>query len=511
MQEGVRLPDEVVVEVGAPGVARRRRRRAPGRSRTTADRRPGRCAEGGLEPARRGQLAVGPASRGAQGGVAILALTSSLFPRRQVVAGDIDPGARGRPQPRGAGRSLRALAASPALIVLLLAGSRTATDYRIRPLPRLGLRDRPVVLCLVGADAGRSTVRPASTRTPGFADYPPGLPLPPVAHRPARRRRPPTPAAVAIGPRQAAADRSSTSRSATSSTASCWAGPGPGRRAERLALAAAALYVFNPVTFYDSALWGQTDAAGALVAAPRRRGAHPRQQRGRGAWRAVAALVKPQFGVVLVPLVGRRAPEAPSVAAGLGTAPPPWAPRAARGLARRPPGRRCGCVTSIVVGLVVFLAIALPFGIGPVELPGRMAEHGRRLRVPDASTPSTPGRSSGRAATPSLAVGRDAGRRHACRSSGPVPGVAHRRRAAGRPASCGARCAPRSATTAGRSSSAAAFLAIAFFVLPTRVHERYLFPAVRPPAAPRGRRSGRWLVALVLAEPGLPSSTSTPS
>ena len=39
----------------------------------------------------------------------------------------------------------------------------------------------------------------------------------------------------------------------------------PGRRAEALALGAAALYVFNPVTWYDSALWGQTDAAGALV------------------------------------------------------------------------------------------------------------------------------------------------------------------------------------------------------------------------------------------------------
>ena len=39
----------------------------------------------------------------------------------------------------------------------------------------------------------------------------------------------------------------------------------PGLRSEALALAAAALYVFNPVSFYDSALWGQTDAAGALV------------------------------------------------------------------------------------------------------------------------------------------------------------------------------------------------------------------------------------------------------
>ena len=32
-----------------------------------------------------------------------------------------------------------------------------------------------------------------------------------------------------------------------------------------LGLIAAALYVFNPVTWYDAAVWGQTDSVGALV------------------------------------------------------------------------------------------------------------------------------------------------------------------------------------------------------------------------------------------------------
>ena len=44
-----------------------------------------------------------------------------------------------------------------------------------------------------------------------------------------------------------------------------WGRPRGRRWAERAALAAAAIYLFNPVTWYDSALWGQTDAAGALV------------------------------------------------------------------------------------------------------------------------------------------------------------------------------------------------------------------------------------------------------
>ena len=69
---------------------------------------------------------------------------------------------------------------------------------------------------------------------------------------------------VRPSPRRSSRSRrcSWTSRSATCCTAWCSAGRGPGRRAEALALGAAALYVFNPVTWYDSALWGQTDSVG---------------------------------------------------------------------------------------------------------------------------------------------------------------------------------------------------------------------------------------------------------
>ncbi len=85
----------------------------------------------------------------------------------------------------------------------------------------------------------------------------------------------------------------------------------PGRRAEALALGAAALYVFNPVTWYDSALWGQTDAAGALVmllgVAALVRG----NSEGAAFLGVLAALVKPQFGVVLMPARGGAAPPAP--------------------------------------------------------------------------------------------------------------------------------------------------------------------------------------------------------
>ena len=36
----------------------------------------------------------------------------------------------------------------------------------------------------------------------------------------------------------------------------------------RLGLLAAALYLFNPVTWYDSAVWGQTDTVGVFVMPP---------------------------------------------------------------------------------------------------------------------------------------------------------------------------------------------------------------------------------------------------
>ncbi|HSH21475.1 MAG TPA: hypothetical protein VK992_02505, partial [Candidatus Caenarcaniphilales bacterium] len=80
-----------------------------------------------------------------------------------------------------------------------------------------------------------------------------------------------------------------------------WAGER--RDAQRVGLVAAGLYLFNPVTWYDSAVWGQTDAIGALVillcVAALVRG----NSEGAAALAVLAALVKPQFGVVIAPIV----------------------------------------------------------------------------------------------------------------------------------------------------------------------------------------------------------------
>ena len=74
--------------------------------------------------------------------------------------------------------------------------------------------------------------------------------------------------------------------------------------AQRLALIAAAIYVFNPVTWYDSAIWGQTDSVGTLLLLLSVWALIRGNSEGASVLAVLAALVKPQFGVVALPLVG---------------------------------------------------------------------------------------------------------------------------------------------------------------------------------------------------------------
>lgn len=75
-------------------------------------------------------------------------------------------------------------------------------------------------------------------------------------------------------------------------------------QSHRLALGAAALYVFNPVTWYDSAIWGQTDALGALIVLVTVVALVRGNSEGSAVLAVLAALIKPQFGIVLLPVVG---------------------------------------------------------------------------------------------------------------------------------------------------------------------------------------------------------------
>lgn len=71
---------------------------------------------------------------------------------------------------------------------------------------------------------------------------------------------------------------------------------------ERLASFVAASYLFNPAVLYDSAIWGQADAAGAflLLLGVISLMKYPPEVSASVA--IIAGLTKPQFGVVLIPL-----------------------------------------------------------------------------------------------------------------------------------------------------------------------------------------------------------------
>ncbi|MFN8619595.1 MAG: hypothetical protein U0869_02455 [Chloroflexota bacterium] len=267
----------------------------------------------------------------------------------------------------------------------------------------------------------------------------------------------------------------------------------PGRRAETLALGAAALYVFNPITWYDSALWGQTDAAGALVlllcVAALIRG----NAEGAAGLAVLAALVKPQFGVVAIPLVAVILLRRHLFAIGSGPRHAPWGPGFLRGWLAREQGP-LRIVTAILVGLVVFFMISLPFGLGPFEYLKLMTGTAANYDYLSVNA-YNPWALIGSGGGPSLAEQFNWSK-DSVPLLGPIPGVA----IGGALLVIGFLWGLWRAGRAGDRWTiilTAAFLCMAFYILPTRVHERYLFPAFvfLPLLAVADRR---WLVSLVV-------------
>ena len=134
----------------------------------------------------------------------------------------------------------------------------------------------------------------------------------------------------------------------------------------RAGLVAAALYLFVPVTWYDSALWGQVDAVGALVMLIAVLLLIDGRSEAALAVAVVATLIKPQDAIVLAvvaPILVRRDLLRP----GSGPVPVPGRRLAAidarlgdmiTGLAHRQGVSRL--VTSALAGLVVGLVILAP-------------------------------------------------------------------------------------------------------------------------------------------------------
>lgn len=220
------------------------------------------------------------------------------------------------------------------------------------------------------------------------------------------------------------------------------------------AIAAAALYLVNPAVILAGPVWGQVDAVGTLAFV----GAVAASAAGRhgtaAALGVVATLVKPQFGfaaLVVVTVAAIRARSARS-----------WRPLAG----------------SVVGGVAAYAVVAAPLGLHP-------ARYVDLLRATASFQPYT-----------SL---------HAFNPWGLVVGF----RVPDEPyvaigavllvVAVAATLARLSrGTDLGTLLAVAAVLTIAFYMLPTRVHERYLFPAMAllVPFAILGRRPLAAYVAL---------------
>ncbi len=271
----------------------------------------------------------------------------------------------------------------------------------------------------------------------------------------------------------------------------------PGRRAEALALGAAALYLFNPVTLYDSALWGQTDSVGALVillgVAALVRG----NSEGAALLGTLAALVKPQFGLVLIPLVAVLLIRRHLLRPGSGPRRSPWGPSWLRGwLAREQGWPRL--ITSAVVALVTFHVVALPFGMGItgyLEMMTSTAGGYPYLSVNAFNAWALIGSDGAQPIALSSMLGGYQWSSDTSPLLGPLPGVV----IGGALLVAGFLYGLGNALWRDERRTiilAAIFLCLCFFVLPTRVHERYLLPvfAIVPLLAVTSRA---WLAALI--------------
>lgn len=142
---------------------------------------------------------------------------------------------------------------------------------------------------------------------------------------------------------------------------------------ERAALLVASCYLFNPAVLYDTAIWGQTDAAGAFVMLMGVVALLRWAPEVTASIAVVAALIKPQFGVVLIPLVGPVLLKRYTVSRDMLHA--PLTP--ASWIARDGPLR---ILTSIALATIVFYVLVTPFSLDLHTYLDRMNDNAEKYK-----------------------------------------------------------------------------------------------------------------------------------
>lgn len=262
---------------------------------------------------------------------------------------------------------------------------------------------------------------------------------------------------------------------------------------ERAGLFAAGIYLLNPVTVYDSVIWGQTDATGACIMLATLMSLMRGPPELTTLIAILGALVKPQFGVILAPLVGTVLLKRHLISRCVGT-------DAAEG--REPWLNAYGpfrLLTSALVGIIVFYVLVTPFNLGIrscIDLMAWTAGNYPFLTV-NAFNPWALLGSGGKPplAFAGIIFGIGNWSRDDIPLVGSIAGV-----------TIGSTLlvlgfligAARLLWRADRWSIVlvGTYLSMCFFMLPTRVHERYLFPAFAfVPLLAVFDRKWRWAIA----------------
>ncbi len=259
----------------------------------------------------------------------------------------------------------------------------------------------------------------------------------------------------------------------------------------RLALIAAFVAVINPISWFDSVVWGQVDSFGVVFLLLGLRDLWRDKPERSAIWTVIAAIIKPQLGI-LVPLVAvvtiRRAL---------------W-PAGGQGENEERTGRPVRILTTALAGFLTAVVVSAPFGLTPVGLVQQILVAGGGYPYLSvnayniwAVVPSDTGISL---ASAGLWVCDAIGSATECGSGvavfGVIPaiaiGIALLLGAIVTTLWLVARRPDRLALIVGL-----AVLALAFFMLPTRVHERYGYPFFAL-AVILAAISWRWRIAYLL-------------
>jgi dolichyl-phosphate-mannose-protein mannosyltransferase len=233
------------------------------------------------------------------------------------------------------------------------------------------------------------------------------------------------------------------------------------RSGEGIALAVAALYLLNPATILAGPVWGQFDSAGTLPYLAALAALAARQFGLAGGLAVLATMIKPQFGLVVLPVL---------IVAGM----------RARSLASWQP------MIGATLGMAgTYLVLAAPLALHPLRYLGLLGDTAVRQPMTSLNAFNPWG----------LLVGFEL-------PDGPYVGIGTLLLVLGVAGSlAGLRRRPDLAVVL----AVGAALVLAFYFLPTRVHERYLFPALAL-LAPFALAGWRELVSYVAVSLGFAAS-----